>query len=451
MSRDHTLTTRYLDRIGRVVAPTYDSELTRALFGGLYAPRPVFLAAEEVHQLSRDLEVLRGVLFRLPRLLFNGDLAAFARANGMEEVQTRAIERASAGVPNALTSMGRADLCSDRSGFRLMEFNMGSTIGWDSGDMCRGILADPEFNRFASEEGLQHVDTLTEQVRTFRHEMGLAPDARPSVAFAEWPSHLAGMEPYMNALARRWEDHGLDVYPCHVGQLERRDGKLWLGDRPIDVVYRQFMVDNLIEDGADALMEPLLGALENGEVRMFTSLESELYGSKASLAMLSDRAHRHVFSEEELDVIDRLLPWTSSVTSEHVILEDDTECSLLDHAIANQRELVLKPNLLHGGRGVVPGWSSKVTARAWRELLLDALGGPYVLQRRIHAVPESFPDSDGGYRPWVVNWGVVMMASGYGGLLTRCAPVDGTIEVLNLDRGARIGVGFHAEQPRSCV
>ncbi|MFE5818115.1 hypothetical protein ACFQ6S_32480 [Streptomyces sp. NPDC056479] len=443
MSRDLALTDRYLEKIGRVLEPADVSEFTHVFTTGVYAPRPVFFSAAEIDQLTRDLETLRGALYRLPQLLFDGDIAAFASANGMEKAQIRAIERSSAAVSNSPTSMGRADLYSDGSGFRLMEFNMGSTIGWDSGDICRGTLADPEFSRFAAEEGLQYVDTAAEQVRTIRHEMGLAPDARPVIALTEWPSNLEEMRAYMSALAKLWTAHGLDAHLCHAGQLERRDGKLWLEDQPIDIVYRYFMMEDLLDDNADAVLEPLLGALEDGEVRMFTSLESELYGSKASLAMLSDRTHRHLFSDEELDVIDRLLPWTSSVTSGRVILDDGSEGSLLDHALANQHELILKPTLLHGGQGVVPGWSPEVTPEDWRRLLLDALDGPYVLQRRIHAIPEPFPEPDGGVRPWVVNWGVILMASGYGGLLTRCAPADGEIEVLNLGRGALLGSGFH--------
>jgi hypothetical protein len=343
--------------------------------------------------------------------------------------------------------MGRADLYTDRSGFRLMEYNMGGTIGFEI-DICRGFLEDPEFSQFAAEEGLQYVDTLTEQVRTIRHEMALAPDASPVIAHVEWPKHLAVNEPYMSGLCKRWSAYGLAAHPCHIGQLERRDGRLWLDDRPIDIVYRQFLMEDLLDDDADALMEPLLGALEDGEVRMFTSLESELYGSKASLAMLSNRAHRQLFSEEELDVIDRLLPWTCSVTSEPVILEDGTESSLLDHAMADQHELILKPALLHGGQGVVPGWSSDVTPETWRSLLLDAMDGPFVLQRRIHPVPELFPEPDGECRPWIVSWGMVSVASGHGGIFTRCAPVAGDIAVLNLFQGALVGAGFHADPSR---
>jgi hypothetical protein len=442
MARDQTVTERYMAKIGRVLGPVSAKELD-GYYGGVYAPRPVFVTADEVQKLCRDLEVLRGVLFRLPRLLFGGDLAAFARANGMGKVQARVIERASAAVPDAATSMGRADLYTDRSGFRLMEYNMGGTIGFDSGDICRGILEDPEFSQFAAEEGLEHVDTLTEQVRTFRQEMGVASDVRPVVAHVEWPAYFEKNQSYMSTLCKRWQEHGLDARPCHVGQMERRAGRLWLQDRPVDVVYRQFLIEDLVGEDTEALLEPLLGALESGEVRMFTSLESELYGSKASLAMLSDRANRQLFAAEELDVIDRLIPWTASVTSRRILLEDGTEGSLLDHAVTNQQELVLKPTLLHGGLGVVPGWSQEVTSQEWRRLLLDAMDGPYVVQRRIHPVPEPFPAADGGSRPWIVNWGVVTTASGFGGLFNRCAPADGGIDVLNLDRGALIGSGFH--------
>lgn len=447
MSRDHALTDRYLERIGRVLEPADPGEFTRVFTCDAYAPRPVLLSAPEIERLTRDLEVLRGALHSLPRLLFGGDIAAFAAANGMRKAQIRAIERSSAAVPDTATSMARADLYADRSGFRLMEFNMGSTIGWDGGDICRGILADPEFSRFAAEEGLRFVDTAAEQVRTIRRETGLAPDARPFVALTEWPSNLEEMGAYLGALVDLWKAHGIEARPCHVGQLVRRDGRLWLDDRPVDVVYRYFMMEDLLDDAADALLEPLLGALEAGEARMFTSLESELYGSKASLAMLSDRAHRRLFSAEQLDVIDRLLPWTCPVTSGNVVLEDGSEVPLLEHALERQHELILKPTLLHGGQGVVPGWSSEITAQDWRTLLLDAVDGPYVLQRRIHPVPEPFPDRDGGVSPWVVNWGIILMSCGYGGLLTRCAPAEGDIEVLNLGRGALLGSGFHAAPP----
>ena len=68
---------------------------------------------------------------------------------------------------------------------------------------------------------------------------------------------------------------------------------------------------------------------------------------------------------------------------------------LRDYAIAHREELILKPTLLHGGAGVVPGWHRETTRQAWAEQLRAAMDGPYVLQRRIRPVPELFPTLDG--------------------------------------------------------
>lgn len=54
---------------------------------------------------------------------------------------------------------------------------------------------------------------------------------------------------------------------------------------------------------------------------------------------------------------------------------------------------MLKPTLLHGGNGVVPGWT--VGPDEWRSRLTGALDGPYVMQERIRPVPEVFPADEG--------------------------------------------------------
>ncbi|MFF9364240.1 hypothetical protein [Streptomyces griseoluteus] len=160
------------------------------------------------------------------------------------------------------------------------------------------------------------------------------------------------------------------------------------------------MTDDLLQDSAEALLEPLFRALDAGEVRMFTSLESELCGSQASSAVVSDRANRRLFPVEELDAVDQVLPWTCSVVSGPVVLEDGAGGSLLEYAVAHQHELILKPTVLHGGEGVVPGWSSDLT------------GG------LAHAAARRAGRSVGAAAADPSHWGVVMPACGYGELIT---------------------------------
>src|SRR5262249_42459919 len=161
---------------------------------------------------------------------------------------------------------------------------------------------------------------------------------------------------------------------------------------PIDVIFRLFMIEDVLDPTGPELIDPVLAAAERGEVKIFTPIHSELYGSKSALAMLSDEANRHLYSTEVLASLDRLLPWTRMVRSGSVTV-DGQRVDLAEYARDQREELVLKPTALHGGLGVVLGWL--VSPSEWQEHVNSAMNGPFVLQRRIHPEPELFP-AEGG-------------------------------------------------------
>jgi len=122
-----------------------------------------------------------------------------------------------------------------------------------------------------------------------------------------------------------------------------------------------------------------------------------------------------------------------------VTLEDGRRVDLLDYALKHQRDLALKPTLLHGGEGVLLGWRADVSAELWEEHIRGAMDGPYVIQRRIRPVPELFPGEDGKPVPWIVTWGVFTGVNGYAGVFARATTVESNVEVINLDSGAYAG------------
>ena len=63
----------------------------------------------------------------------------------------------------------------------------------------------------------------------------------------------------------------------------------------MDVVYRLFLLEHLLGARRPPVMDPILDATARGEVAMFTPLDSELFASKAALAMLSGEASRDLF------------------------------------------------------------------------------------------------------------------------------------------------------------
>jgi hypothetical protein len=433
-----TLTALYLDEVRRhgakardLIGSQAESDFLNAFYSGRYLSRPVFYGQEERVQLETDLLNLRSALVSLPGRLYGGNLAAFARDVGMTDVQISAILRSGGGT---VTMQTRADLYVDETGFRLLEYNMGSALGgMDNADMCRSLLEHPVLAEFAQRHQLRYIDTLTEEVNNMLTESGFQPGSRPMMATADWPSSYKTMEPYIRLYNARLQQMGIDAHPCHIGQLTVRDERVWLGDRAVDIINRLFMVEDLLEHpDAPALMDPVLDAAARGWVKIFTPLDSGLYASKGALAMLSDERNRSRFEPAELASLDRILPWTRMVRPGPVTLEDGRQVDLLSYALEHQRDLVLKPTLLHGGQGVLLGWSPDTSAQAWQEQVRAALDGPYVLQRRIRPVPELFPGEDGELVPWIVVWGAFTVVNGFGGVWTRAVPVESGVGVVNL-------------------
>jgi len=449
-----TLTAAYLDEIKRrgvtgteLLGKLPESEMLNTFYSGRYLSRPLFLGHEEREQLFQDMVNLRSALVSLPNRLFGGDLAAFARAMGANDVQVSAIMR-SRGTD--VTKQLRADLYVDESGgFRLLELNMGSALGgMDNADMARELLEHPLLAEFAQTHDLEYVDTMRDQVANYVIECGFEPGSRPYIACTDWPTSYQTLEPYMRAYNARVQELGLNEHACHVGQLEVRDGGVWLGDNKVDIVDRLFMIEDLLESPeAPALLDPVLNAAARGEVKIYTPMDSGIFSSKGALAMLSDEENRSLFSAEELESLDRILPWTRMVRPGPVTLEDGRRVDLLEYALKHRDDLALKPTLFHGGQGVLLGWRADTTPELWEERVRAALDGPYVLQRRIRPVLEYFPSDNGELVPWLVCWGAFTTASGYGGIFARGLSVESNVEVINIGTGAYSGSALHVKAP----
>jgi hypothetical protein len=292
---------------------------------------------------------------------------------------------------------------------------------------------------FASAYRLGYPDTMAELVGLIFEETGFARDSFPTVAVVDWPAHFDIIGGFLERIAQHWHTEGLDAHAGHLGQLELRNGAVWLRGRRIDIIFRVFLIEHLLEPDGPALMDPVLDAVARGEVAMFTPLDAELYGSKAPLAMLSDERNRHLFSAEQVDAFDRVLPWTRMVRPGPVTLEDGSTVDLFDYATSHAAGLVLKPTLLHGGVGILPGWAADTTAGLWRDQLAKAMDGPYVLQRRVEPDPELCPSQDGELTGWIANWGVFSFPSGYGGVFARAFRADSGHQVTRSGTGLVIG------------
>jgi hypothetical protein len=445
-----SLTSRYLAEVAaRGMPPSRLVEVAREQFDlaatsyeGTCLTRPVFLEHAEFAVLRDDLLALHAALACLPDRLFGGDVPAFARAVGMTGPQLAAVELAGGQPP---TRLCRADLFRNDTAFRVMELNLGSALGGlDNALLNRAFLTEPAVAEFVAGHGLSYTDTMSVLAATLRAECGIGDGGQPLIAVADWPDSFGVLHRQLRAGAGQLARYGLTAVACHVGELSCRGGRVWLGSRPVDVVYRVFLIEDLLRPEAGDLAGPLLRAAGRGEVKLFAPMDAEVYGSKGALALLSDEANRHLFTAAELTRLDRIVPWTRMVRPGPVTVDGGGQADMAAYAQAEREHLVLKPTALHSGAGVIQGWLT--SPDVWRDRLGAAMSGPYVLQRRIRPLAEPFPAA-GGPEPWVLWWGVFLGAPGYGGAIVR-GSTDPDVGIQSMPHGSTGTCCFHQPEPQ---
>ena len=400
-------------------------------WGKRFINRPLFVGDAETRRFADDLHRTLGLLLELPARLFDGDLERFGDAIGVAPERSALMRRLGV-IPPAC---GRADVHYDGNGYRMLEFGIGSDHGgWDrSGEIPRAFLRDDAFAEFADAHRLDYTHSATELAAALRRAAG----DDPVVALIEAPGALADWGGSWRPLRQVLSDCGLR---CHVGELDDlsvRDGHVFMAGDRLDVVFRCFDTDQLLDDpDALALAERIFKLHEAGNVLLWTPLETNLFCEKGCMTLLSDHQRSGCFSVEEQELIDRVIPWTRS-------LNDQAHADLLDRCRAEREHLILKPSGLFGGTGVVPGWER--TDDEWRDALRDAVATGAIVQRRVVAETEPvFDPLTGRLEPWHAVYGFHYTPAGFAGATARIARAEHSAVIgLTADENVHFAGVFH--------
>lgn len=160
------------------------------------------------------------------------------------------------------------------------------------------------------------------------------------------------------------KSHGLDAVVADPSALEHREGKLWLGDRVVDLVYNRLVDFDLSEARHAALRHAYL---RGDAVVTPNPFVHAVLADKRNLATISDAATLAGFGiDEDKRKVFAAVPKTWLVTGE-----------MADQFWNERKRLFFKPVAGHGGKAVYRG--DKVTKRVWAEIL----SGGYVAQESI--------------------------------------------------------------------
>lgn len=440
---DH-VSQRYIEQCltpgSRLSTAVQDAKLPAALFasaGQRLLPRPIFVPEAEMRGFADDVIALFHLITALPRRLFGGDFDRYC-AELRIHPRRAALMRS---LGEAAPLYGRADMYHDGQRFKLLEFNIASELGGvdRAGRIPAALLEVEAFAEFADAYDLAYTDTGRQVAAALRRAgETVAPGREPAIALLDAPGGMANYGVYWRSFQELMRELGLDFHIGEVSDVRDREGKLFLGTTPIDVILRTFSVDEICaEHNGDALAETIFQAHRAGSVVLWTPMASSLYGNKGCLALLSDpRWHNH-FTADELALVDRVLPWTRSLGGASSLEEEQ----LLQECRDRREELILKPNADYGGSGIVAGWETAEDAW-WRALKEGARAG-CVVQERVIPRPEPVVDPRTcRVNDWWAAWGLFVTPDGYAGAYARALPAQ---------TGAVIGIGANAETCTSAV
>jgi hypothetical protein len=216
--------------------------------------------------------------------------------------------------------------------------------------------------------------------------------------------HLCFVEPKyagsgpdeQEALAQHFHEHfQIKVTHADPSELTQSGDEVLYGGDPIDLVYRDYPVADLIElakQGVD--VAPMRTLFRQN--RIISSIAAEM-DQKSCWEVLTDPQFRRYFSADERQVFRRHILWTRLVSPRNTTFPDGESGDLLEYIREEREALVLKPNRAFGGAGVVIG--PIVEQPAWDAALERALADPerWVVQQ-LASIPVSvFPvqGSDG--------------------------------------------------------
>ncbi len=250
------------------------------------------------------------------------------------------------------------------------------------------------------------------------------------IALIENTDFTTGTDEFQE-LAGYLNRHGLKAVVVDPRDLKLLRGDVVAKGIRVDVLYRDSELQEFVDmEASGRRLTALRHAVEHG--RLISGLTWE-FDQKSAWEIFTDASYAHYFTAQQRRFFREHVLWTRLVREVKVSDPSGRRVDLLPFIRRHKQQLVLKPNTLFGGEGVVIGHT--VSQSTWEATLRKALNGStrYVVQRVARIPTDTFPVLVDGRTSWVersVVSGFFFSSSGIG-LVGRFSSQP----VVNVSRG----------------
>jgi hypothetical protein len=345
--------------------------------------RPFFLDETTYEFVQHaSMHVMRAIAILGERLIADAELRAELDLSQEEEAIIQ-IEHGY-GAPDVSARLD--GFLSPAGEINFVEYNAESPGGLAYGDELSKVFSSmPIMEDFG-----RRYDYRAFRIRTFIFDELIAAYHRwggkslPNIAIIDW----RGVSTYGEFLLmlNHFEAQGCRVKIADPEELTYRNGRLFINDFSVDLVYKRVIIGELL--AKYGLKHPLIDAVRERAVCIVNGFRVQMLYKKILFTLLSDTTYSHLFDPLTVQALARHIPWSRKVRECKTTYRDST-IDLLPFINENREQLVLKPNGEYGGKGVVLGWECDDSQ--WNEAIKAALESSYIVQERVPIGREIYP------------------------------------------------------------
>jgi glutathionylspermidine synthase len=381
-------------------------------FGDGLLPTFVVPFAVDNRQLQRWHHDCEGVAARIEAVAREAldDAALFERLH--LQPAARELLRIDPGY-RRITTLSRPDAVVDGDWLRIVEFNSDSPAMMSFCDAVGECLLELGHLPRARFHLSNMTGALLETLLGCWHEFGGS--GLPTIAITDWSGQKTRYE--HQRIAAAFQAAGAPTVVCDPRAFSRREGRLEVDGRVVQLVYRRALFTELLARQSE--VEPLLSAYRDGRICMVNSLRSYLASSKTLLA--------HLCAVDSAEQLAR----TEILTAPRI-----------EELRRPPRRHVIKRGESHGGLHVLlPGLADE---SAWQEALDSARQEAWVVQDYCELPKLRLPDGEGRLSEKYFNWNPFLFDGRCAGSMARAS--DTPLINITLGGGLLPTFGYHADE-----
>jgi hypothetical protein len=330
--------------------------------------------------------------------------------------------------------IARHDAFLNDYNLKFLEFNCDSPAGIAYSDVMedgfKDLLLNYKFSNFWKLEYINSQDLFFDSFfkcyKEFRESHPSFP-SNPTIAIVDWLDSACYSE--FELLQKFFEGKGYSTIITDPRLVKLKGQNLVVNDKPIHLIYRRVITRELIEK-LDEVKDFVQG-IKEGLACICNPFRSFIVGNKKVLALLKEPRFQHIFDQEEIDLIEKLIPWTKILKDNKVTYQGFT-VDLRTFISENKDKFVIKPASSYGGKNVFLGnetdqnlWEKKIKANIKSE--------DWVVQEYVNIPQEIYPEIGKTVKLKLkkVNVNPFAFCGKYGGTISRVSDSS----VINVSAG----------------